>query len=98
MLKNPVSIDYLFERYKQNDNIDFLNFLQEVSLYELFGSYINSFKCAGLKYVDPYAKLRMGQKLDLNRIRNGESKYLIRELMHKKYPDIPVPEKVSTRF
>ena len=94
VLKEPVSMNYLFERYRQDENIDFLKFLQEVSLCELFGSYINSFKCAGLKYVDPYSNLKMGEKLDLNRIRNGESKYLIRELMHKKYPDIPVPEKV----
>lgn len=28
------------------------------------------------------------------RVRHGEPKYLIRELMHKKYPNIPVPNKV----
>ena len=33
-------------------------------------------------------------RLDLNRVRNGEPKYLIRELMAKKYPEIPVPNKV----
>ena len=32
--------------------------------------------------------------LDLNRIRDGESKYLIRELFSMKYPGIPIPEKV----
>ena len=36
----------------------------------------------------------MADKLDLHRIRNGEPKYLIRALMAKKYPDIPVPNKV----
>ena len=35
----------------------------------------------------------MGNPLDLNRVRNGESKYLIRELFSKCYPEIPVPEK-----
>ena len=36
----------------------------------------------------------MIEPLDLNKVRNGESKYLIRELMKKKYPEIPVPDKV----
>lgn len=43
---------------------------------------------------DPYARLKMADKLDLYRVRHGEPKYLIRELMHKKYPEIPVPNKV----
>ena len=36
----------------------------------------------------------MADKLDLNRIRNGESKYLIRELFSLRYPDVPIPEKL----
>ena len=32
--------------------------------------------------------------MDLDRIRSGEPKYLIRELMEKKYPEIPVPNKL----
>ena len=36
----------------------------------------------------------MADELDLYRVRHGEPKYLIRELMHKKYPGIPVPDKV----
>ena len=47
-----------------------------------------------MPYYDPYAKLKMAVPLDLYRIRHGESKYLIRELMKKKYPEIPVPNKV----
>ena len=35
----------------------------------------------------------MAEPLDLKRIRNGEPKYLIRELMSKRYPEIPVPNK-----
>jgi glycerol-3-phosphate cytidylyltransferase len=36
----------------------------------------------------------MAEPLDLHRVRNGEPKYLIRELMQIKYPEIPVPNKV----
>ena len=36
----------------------------------------------------------MAEPLDLQRIRNGESKYLIRELFKMRYPDFTVPEKI----
>ena len=48
---------------------------------------------AHIGYYDPYARLKMADALDLNRVRNGEPKYLIRELMKNKYPEIPVPGK-----
>lgn len=94
VLKEPVSMDYLYERYRNGENIDFLTFMDDVFSIESSSSYLNSLTVAGMKYIDPYARLKMGNPLDLARVRNGESKYLIRELMHKKYPDIPVPEKV----
>jgi len=47
-----------------------------------------------MPYYDPYARLKMADELDLNRVRNGEPKYLIRELMAQKYPEIPVPNKL----
>lgn len=33
--------------------------------------------------------------LDLERVRAGESKYLLRELFKMKYPELPVPEKIA---
>lgn len=48
---------------------------------------------ANIKYLDPYAQFVL-QKLDLQRIRNGEPKYLIRELMKQKYPEIDIPAKI----
>ena len=47
-----------------------------------------------MEYFDPYARLKMKEPLDLKRVRNGESKYLIRQLFKMKYPEFPVPEKV----
>lgn len=94
ILREPVSMDYLFERYRlDKDRIDFLKFMDDVFSIESSSSYLNAFEVAGLRYYDPYAKLKMAEKLDLNRVRNGESKYLIRELMKEKYPKIPVPNK-----
>lgn len=94
VLSEPVSMLYLFERYRQGDKIDFLKFMDDVFSIESSSSYMNAFAVAGMPYYDPYAKLKMADKLDLYRVRHGEPKYLIRELMHKKYPEIPVPNKV----
>lgn len=94
VLEEPVSMDYLFERYRKNQNeIDFLKFMDDVFSIESSSSYLNAFGVAGLEYYDPYARLKMVDELDLERIRNGEPKYLIRELMKRKYPEIDVPNK-----
>lgn len=98
VLKKPTDIDYLFERYRlPNNKIDFLRFIDEVFAHESNGSYCNAVITAGMKYVptfDPSAYVKMAEPLDLKRIRNGESKYLIRELFRMCYPEIPVPEKI----
>ena len=94
VLKEPESVRYLFERYRQGDGIDYVGFMDRVATEESYGSYSNAFHVAGLDYFDPYENLKMAEPLDLKRIRSGESKYLIRELFRMRYPDIPVPEKL----
>lgn len=95
VLSEPESMQYLFERYRKPENkIDYLKFMDEIFSIESSSSYMNAFGAAGMPYFDPYAKLVMADRLNLDRIRNGEPKYLIRELMAKKYPDIPVPNKI----
>lgn len=94
VLKEPISVQYLFERYRRDDGIDFVEILEKLATQESYGSYDNAFVTAGLDYFDPYEKMKMAEPLDLQRIRSGESKYLIRELFRMRYPDFPVPEKI----
>ena len=98
VLNEPVDMHYLYERYRLPDNkIDFLRFIEEVFGYESSGSYCNAFICADMKYkpfYDPSGMVKMAEPLDLQRVRSGESKYLIRELFHMCYPEIPIPEKI----
>ena len=94
VLREPEDMSYLYERYRQGEKIDFLQFMDDVFSRESSSSYYNAFAAADMPYTDPYALLRMADSLDLTRVRNGESKYLIRELMLIKYPEIPVPNKV----
>ena len=93
VLKEPVSMHYLFEKYQKDGKFDFMDFMDNVFSIESSSSYYSAFGAAGIPYTDPYSKLRMADPLDLHRVRNGEPKYLIRELMHRKYPEIPVPNK-----
>ena len=95
VLEEPESMRYLFERYrKEGEQIDFLKFMDEVFAVESSNSYVNAFYTASMPYADPYAALQLAGPLDLQRVRNGEPKYLIRELMAKKYPGISIPNKI----
>lgn len=95
VLKDPVSLNGLFERYRLGPNsIDYLRFYDEIITDESYSSYANAFAAAGLAYVDPYEDLKMAAPLDLHRVRNGESKYLVRQLFKMKYPGLDVPQKL----
>lgn len=92
-LSEPESMLYLYERYRKGDHIDFLSFMDNVFSVESSSSYFNAFAVAGMPYYDPYARQKMSVPLDLNRVRHGEPKYLVRALMAMRYPEIPVPNK-----
>lgn len=95
VLNEFVSVDDFFKPYMVGEeDIDFVSIIKGPAIDESYSSYENAFSAAGIKYVDPYSKLKMNQDWDLQRIRNGESKYLIRELFSTKYPNLPVPEKL----
>ena len=98
VLVEPVSMDYVYERYRLPGNkIDYLRFIEEIFGFESSGSYCNGFICADMKYkpfYDPSGMVVMADPLDLERVRRGESKYLIRELFRMCYPEIPIPEKI----
>ena len=94
VLNESADVSYLFECYRNDNGIDWLQFLYDISTEESYGSYMNAFETAQIDYFDPYANLVMAEPLDLQRVRNGEPKYLIRELFAKKYPNYPIPDKV----
>lgn len=94
VLCEPTSMDYLFERYRLGKNsIDYLRFYDEIVTDESYASYENAISAAEMDFIDPYEKLKLSKPLDLGRIRNGESKYVIRDLFRMKYPDVAIPLK-----
>ncbi len=98
ILTEPRDMSYLYKEYRlANNKIDYLRFMDEVFSRESLGSYYNACVCADMKYkpfLDPSAMVVMSEPFDLDRIRSGESKYLIRELFHMYYPEFEIPEKI----
>lgn len=95
VLSNPVEQTELFELYRAGENgIDYMKFMDEVFSIESSGSYLNAFSAAQLHYYDPYARLIMADPLDMDRVRNGEPKYLVRGLYAIKYPELEIPFKI----
>ena len=95
VLTNPFDQSELFENYRQGETgIDVLKFMDEVFSIESSSSYLNAFGAAWMPYYDPYAKLMMADPLDMERVRNGEPKYLVRGLYAIKYPDLDIPFKI----
>ena len=88
-----VSESYNLYRVGKN-GIDFIKFISKVDALSAAGAITKAFKCVGINVVDPYEKLKMAEPLDLVRVRNGESKYLIQELFQMRYPSLDVPEKL----
>lgn len=94
-LKNPVDVRAEYNKYKKSNNtIDVWKLMNEDMLLESLNSYTNAFKIAGIEYLDPYSYMKMAEPLDLNRIRNGEPKYMVRELFAKRYPTLDIPTKI----
>ena len=81
------------ENFRDGEYIDMYKFMSEFFFYESMNSYINSCKLAGIEFIAPYSKMYLGKDLDIERIKNGEPKYFIRELFEKLYPDFSVPKK-----
>lgn len=95
VLTTPVSQDELFEQYRTGDTtIDYMRFMDEVFAVESSGSYMNAFGAAWMPYYDPYACLVMADPLNMDRVRNGEPKYLVRGLYALKYPELEIPFKI----
>lgn len=95
VIRDAYPMDWVFEQYRVGDDgIDYIKYIDEIFTCDAYTSYDNAFSVAGIPYFDPFEKLKMSIPLDLNRIRSGEPKYLVRELFQMRYPGIPTPEKI----
>ncbi|TLD82013.1 asparagine synthase [Helicobacter sp. MIT 05-5293] len=95
VLKEWVDTREVFEPYRINQNkIDFLRFLDEIFAIESSTSYWHIFQKHNMGCLDPSQKAKLATPLDLQRIRSGDSKYIVRELFARRYPELPIPNKI----
>lgn len=80
-------------RHEKNGYIDPHEFLSTEFYPESVGSYINASAAAKFGLVVPYANCVLNTPLDYKRIRNGENKYIVREVFNKLYQGFDIPKK-----
>lgn len=83
-----------FEKYRCYDKIDFYGFICDYFYTEANNSYDNACSTAGIVYSTPFNRMKLDFQLDFNRIRKGDTKYMLRELFNRLYPDLGQPTKI----
>lgn len=95
VLKNPKDVSDVYRRYVLSDgNIDVESFIHGVFCLESATSYMHAFNLADVEACMPYGHMRLEHPLDIVRVRNGEPKYILRELFSIRYPGLEIPEKI----
>lgn len=94
-LKEPSPIIGVFTPYRRGDGIDVAEFLREIHGPGVTQAFTNAMDTAGVTMAEPYEDLRLVPPLDFQRIRSGESKYLLRELFRRLYNQTESPEKIA---
>jgi len=92
VLKDFCVIIEPYVKYSENGFIDLHNFLDNHLFWEDIHSYHNSCAAAGVKFAGAYMDT-IHKPLDINRVRSGDSKYLVREVFKRLYPDMEMAPK-----
>lgn len=94
VLKEYMEIREPFMKYLQDGFINVHEFIRNELFVEAMGSYENACGCAGIEFCAPYGNTYMACDLDIERVRAGENKYLIREVFNRLYNGFKVREKL----
>ena len=94
ILKDSKLITEPFVKFERDGFIDVHAFNNTVYYEESTNSYYNALATAGVDICLPYSRTIMGIPLDLDRVRSGENKYLVREVFNRLYPGWVIPEKI----
>ncbi|MDO4508111.1 MAG: asparagine synthase-related protein [Candidatus Saccharibacteria bacterium] len=93
VLNHPKTIITPYEKYKTPSGIDTHTYINQQFFQESFNSYMNACSAGEIEFLAPFTYMTMGSPLDLDRIRKGDSKYLVRELYKQKYPNFKMNPK-----
>jgi len=95
VLRQPVLIPEPFERYRRGDGVDVNGFLKVVHGLGIVQAFENGIHAGDCSVIAPYEQLWLSAPLDIQRIRAGESKYLLREVFSRLFPHLPVAPKLA---
>ena len=94
VLKHPMDImDPILPYVKEDGMVDVFGFLNGFEYPVSLAFYNNACRLGEMGFFAPYSYTILGHPLDYSRIRNGEGKYVVRDLYQKLYPGQPIPEK-----
>ena len=95
VLQSPKFDKRPFERHVLNNGVvDVHNFVRDVFFQESMNSYANACATAKVRFLSPFGRTFMIPNLDLDRIRRGENKYLVREVFNRLYKNFEIPSKI----
>ena len=94
ILRDPELLVKPFIEFENKGKIDAYKFINKYFLQESLGSYINSCSCAGIEFYSPYSLTYLKNKIDYDRIRSGDTKYIVREVYRDIFPNEEIPEKI----
>lgn len=93
VLKSPCRVMEPYFEYYKDGYFDTVGFLRDFFFKESMGSYENPCNVANVELVAPFAET-LPSHLDIKKIREGEPKYLIREVFRRLYPDFVINRKL----
>lgn len=94
-VREPMSMRAIYSRYENQGKMDVHRFLAFVHGPGLAQAFQNGVVAAGCEWKAPYEMLRVDCPLNIDRIRAGESKYLLREVFRKVHPELEIPPKIA---
>ena len=94
VLKNPQMILEPYKEFEINGHIDGHDFINKYFRQEALGTYHNACETAGIKFCGPYSMTYLDSPIDYEKIRSGNTKYLIREAFKILYPQEEIPAKI----
>ena len=96
IVKEYYDMSFVYEKYFKKNYFDTQSFIKDIFGYDTYLAFLNGINSAGCKLIAPFAYLKLNKKLDIQKIRHGQSKYLLREVFEKKYKNFnEIPHKIA---
>jgi hypothetical protein len=94
VVREPVEMISVYEQYATDGRMDVMKFLKVLHGNGIIQAFENAIGAAGCETIEPYESLALDGPLDLERVRRGQTKYLLREVFGRLYGDSEIPRKI----